>query len=148
MNAMSTAEGTRQDPSIAPVDAQRGIETVKDLIDHLHAAAQVEMSTIPLYLFSLYSLKVGGHSQWSAPRGVLRSLTGIAIEEMLHLALVRNLMVAIGAGDRITFYDRKFLPGYPGTMLHRYNDKDPDGREIELALKRLSKSHVKTFRRI
>lgn len=148
MNAMSTAEDTRQDTSIAPVDARRGIETVKDLADHLHAAAQVEMSTIPLYLFSLYSLKVGGHSQWSAPRGVLRSLTGIAIEEMLHLALVRNLMVAIGAGERITFYDRKFLPGYPSMMLHRYNDKDREGHEIKLELKRLSKKHVSTFRRV
>jgi len=147
MNAMSTIQDTQQDP-IVLVDAHKGIETVQDLADHLHAAAQVELSTIPLYLFSLYSIRVGGHSQWSAPRGVLRSMTGIAIEEMLHLALVRNLLVAIGHGDRITFYDRKFIPSYPSNMLHRYNPKDPDGREIKLELRRLSTSHVSTFRRV
>lgn len=147
MNAMSTAQDLHQE-SVAWVDAQKGIEDVDGLAEHLHAAAQVELSTIPLYLFSLYSLKVGGHSQWSAPRGVLRSLTGIAIEEMLHLTLVRNLMVAIGAGQRIKFYDPAFIPKYPRNMLHRYNRHDEKGPEILLELRRLSKSHVSTFRRV
>lgn len=147
MNAMGTVQQEQQEP-VVYLDVHKGIETVKDLADHLYAAAQVELSTIPLYLFSLYSIKVSGHSQWSAPRGVLRSMTGIAIEEMLHLALVRNLMVAIGHGDRIKFYDEKFIPKYPSLMLHRYNDKDEEGHEIMLELQRLSTKHVKSFRRV
>jgi hypothetical protein len=147
MNVTSKDQVKRQKP-IVDLNAKKGIETVDELADHLYAAAQVELSTIPLYLFSLYSIRVSGHSQWSAPRGVLRSMTGIAIEEMLHLALVRNLMVAIGRGDDITFYDPLFMPYYPSQMLQRHNPRDTGGEEIWLELKRLSKSHVSTFRRI
>ncbi|MFI0404641.1 ferritin-like protein [Actinomadura sp. 3N508] len=141
------AEVARAEP-IKKLDPKKGIQSVQDLADHLHAAAQVELSTIPLYLYGAYSIRTRGHSQWAAPRGVLRSLIGISIEEMLHLALVRNLMVAIGCGDQITFYDKKFIPSYPSKMLHRYNPDDKDGAEIDLSLGRLSFEQVKTFRRI
>ncbi|WP_242888507.1 ferritin-like domain-containing protein [Actinomadura litoris] len=133
---------------IRRLDPAAGIRTVGDLADHLYVAAQVELSTIPMYLFSAYSIRTRGHSQWAAPRGVLRTLVGISIEEMLHLALVRNLMVAIGYGDDISFYDEEFIPSYPSTMLNRYNPDDPDGAEIILSLDRLSKEHVGTFRRV
>ncbi|WP_067460054.1 ferritin-like domain-containing protein [Actinomadura macra] len=125
-----------------------GIQSVQDLADHLYVAAQVELSTIPMYLYATYSLRARGHSQWAAPRGVLRTLTGIAIEEMLHLALVRNLMVAIGYGDEISFYDEDFIPKYPSYMMNRYNPDDPDGEEILLTLDRLSTGQVSTFRRV
>ncbi|MEV4677131.1 MULTISPECIES: ferritin-like domain-containing protein [Actinomadura] len=147
MTLASTTEIAEPTP-VAETDPTKEITSVAELARHLHAAAQVEMSTIPLYLFALYSLRVGGHSQWSAPRGVLRTMTGIAIEEMLHLALVRNLMVAIGHGDDIRFYDRAFLPSYSSYMLHRYNPKDEEGARIVLELKRLSKKHVGSFRRV
>lgn len=133
---------------IRSLDPTKGIQSVQDLADHLHVAAQVELSTIPLYLYATYSIKTRGHSQWAAPRGVLRSLIGISIEEMLHLSLVRNLMVAIGYGDQISFYDKEFIPAYPSLMMHRYNPKDKDGEEILLSLDKLSTEQVSTFRRI
>ncbi|TMR00151.1 hypothetical protein ETD83_17300 [Actinomadura soli] len=145
--AKAPAKAARAEP-IRSLDPAKGIKTVKDLADHLHVAAQVELSTIPLYLYAAYSIRTRGHSQWAAPRGVLRSLIGISIEEMLHLALVRNLMVAIGYGDQITFYDEKFIPSYPTWMMNRYNPDDPDGEEIYLSLQKLSKEQVSTFRRI
>ncbi|MFI0353354.1 ferritin-like protein [Actinomadura sp. 9N407] len=147
---MTTSE-TKQAPRMEPgkdVNAAVGIRNVQDLADHLYVAAQVELSTIPLYLYSVYSMRVGGHSQWSAPRGVLRTITGIAIEEMLHLALVRNLMVAIGYGDYITFYNPDFLPFYPSLMMFRHNPKDTDGHDLMLSLEPLSTSQVSTFRRV
>ncbi|QXJ22197.1 ferritin-like protein [Actinomadura graeca] len=133
---------------IRQLNPAEGIKTVQDLADHLYVAAQVELSTIPLYLFAAYSIRTRGHSQWAAPRGVLRTLTGISIEEMLHLALVRNLMVAIGHGHEISFYDRDFIPEYPSFMLNRYNPDDPDGAELLLSLDRLSTEQVSTFRRL
>ncbi|MFI0479264.1 ferritin-like protein [Actinomadura sp. 9N215] len=141
------ATAARAEP-IRRLDPEKGIQSVQDLADHLHVAAQVELSTIPLYLYATYSIKTRGHSQWAAPRGVLRSLIGISIEEMLHLALVRNLMVAIGHGDQISFYDKDFIPKYPSLMMHRYNPDDEDGAEILLSLEKLSTDHVSTFRRI
>jgi len=38
---------------------------------------------------------------------------------MLHLCLARNLLVAIGGGKLLTFYDKLFIPTYPSPMLHR-----------------------------
>ncbi|WP_329521236.1 ferritin-like domain-containing protein [Spirillospora sp. NBC_01491] len=134
--------------TIRPLLPGKGITTVRELADHLHVAAQVELSTIPLFLYSAYSLKTQGHSQWAAQRGVLRTLIGVSIEEMLHLALVRNLMVAIGHGDEIKFYDPKFVPVFPSDMLNRNDPADPDGARIRLELKALSTAHVRTFRRV
>jgi len=103
-------EQVRPDESITDYDA---------LVLHLHQAAQVEMSTIPLYLYAAYSIDTKGHNQWNPGISAARTIIAVAIEEMLHLCLVRNLMVAIGAGDRIKFYDKNFMPTYPSNMLHR-----------------------------
>ncbi|MBV9580187.1 MAG: ferritin-like protein [Chloroflexi bacterium] len=90
-----------------------------DLVAHLYQAAQLEMSTIPLYLYAGYSIQTRSYSQWSPGVSAFRAIRSVVIEEMLHLSLVRNLMVAIGAGDQMRFYDERFLPTYPTRMLHR-----------------------------
>jgi Ferritin-like len=110
---------------IAPlreVKSDQPIRTRDDLVNHLHQAAQLEMSTIPLYLYAAYSIETKGHSQWDPGISASRTIISIVLEEMLHLALVRNLMLAIGAGDQISFYDPKFMPQYPSLMLHRAPD--------------------------
>jgi hypothetical protein len=129
--------------SAAPAHALPGkpskpIDNLDDLARHLWMAAKVELSTIPLYLYSAYSIKIKGYSQWAPQRGALRTLIGIAIEEMLHLCLVRNLMVAIGRGGEIKFYDENFIPQYPSNMLNRYPD-------LPLNLRRLSNEQLDTF---
>lgn len=106
----------------APIRPKEPIEDYESLINHLHQAAQVEMSTIPMYLYAAYSIQTKGHNQWSPGISASRTIVAIAIEEMLHLCLVRNLMVALGAGDRITFNDKHFIPRYPSRMLHRVPD--------------------------
>ena len=110
---------------IAPlqeVKSDQPIRSRDDLVNHLHQAAQLEMSTIPLYLYAAYSIETKGHSQWDPGISASRTIISIVLEEMLHLALVRNLMLAIGAGDQISFYDPKFMPQYPSLMLHRAPD--------------------------
>jgi hypothetical protein len=104
------------------VNTDEPIRNHADLVNHLHQAAQVEMSTIPMYLYAAYSIETKGHSQWDPGISAFRTIISIVLEEMLHLALVRNLMLAIGAGDKITFYDRDFIPHYPSLMLHRIPD--------------------------
>lgn len=101
------------------VDPQQPITTVEQLSAHLYQAAQLEMSTIPLYLYACYSIQTRGYSQWNPGMSAMRTIRSVVIEEMLHLCLARNLLVAIGAGDRIAFYDERFLPIYPSPMLHR-----------------------------
>jgi hypothetical protein len=102
-----------------PVDAQRPITTVRALRNHLHQAAAVEVSTIPLYLYAAYSIQTSSYSQWAPGVSAFRTIRSVVIEEMLHLCLVRNLLVAIGAGDEVRFYDEAFVPTYPSPMLHR-----------------------------
>jgi hypothetical protein len=105
--------------TVPAVLAQQPIETVEQLRAHLHQAAQLEMSTIPLYLYAAYSIKTRGYSQWSTGTSAVRAIKSVVIEEMLHLCLARNLLVAIGGGEAIAFYDEQFLPQYPEPMLHR-----------------------------
>lgn len=101
------------------INAQVPITTVEQLQDHLYLAARVELSTIPLYLYALYSIKTQGYSQWAPGMSAMRAIRSVVIEEMLHLALARNLLVAVGGGDRIALYDEHFVPKYPHRMIHR-----------------------------
>lgn len=102
-----------------PVDATQPIETIEQLRNHLHQAAQLELSTIPLYLYAAYSIKTSSYSQWSPGISAFRAIRSVVIEEMLHLCLARNLMIAIGGAGQIRFYDPDFVPVYPSPMLHR-----------------------------
>ena len=102
-----------------PVNAQEPIETVEQLRNHLHQAAALELSTIPLYLYAAYSIKTSGYSQWSPGMSAFRAIRSVVIEEMLHLCLARNLLVAIGGAKQVSFYDKDFVPSYPSPMLHR-----------------------------
>lgn len=102
-----------------PVDAQQPIESVAQLRNHLHQAAAVELSTIPPYLYAAYSIQTAGYSQWAPGLSAFRAIRSVVIEEMLHLCLARNLLVAIGGGEQIRFYDEDFVTKYPSPMLHR-----------------------------
>lgn len=106
-----------------PLDTQKPIDTVEQLRAHLYQAAQVEMSTIPLYLYAAYSIETAGDSQWDPGISAFRAIRSVVIEEMLHLCLVRNLLVATGPPPSPTlFYDRDFVPEFPSRMLHRTPD--------------------------
>lgn len=105
---------------IHPVDAGVGITDSEQLRNHLLQAAALEMQTIPMYLYSLYSIGGQGTSRWDPGIGAQRLIRSVVIEEMLHLCLVRNILVALGYGDQVTFYDKNFMPDFPEYMLHRH----------------------------
>jgi hypothetical protein len=101
------------------VDPTTPITDVPQLLAHLHDAARLELSTIPLYLYAAYSIQTQSYSQWAPGISAFRAIRSVVIEEMLHLSLVRNLVVALGGGDEIRFYDEAFVPRYPSPMIHR-----------------------------
>ncbi|UQA97400.1 ferritin-like domain-containing protein [Streptomyces halobius] len=105
---------------IWPVDPKSDKEDMEQLENHLLQAAYLEMSTVPMYLYALLSIETRGYSQWDPGMGASRLIRSIVVEEMLHLSLVRNILVAIGARKKIKFYDKKFVPAYPSLMLHRW----------------------------
>lgn len=84
------------------------IHTVEDLARHLQWALSVELSTIPPYLCALYSIV-----DRSTPAYAL--IRSVALEEMLHMTLVMNLLNAIGTPPSL---GPEAVPAYPGYIPH------------------------------
>src|SRR5262252_6135462 len=81
------------------------VEHREQLWSLLIEAAQIEHMIMCQYLYACFSLRTEPDEGLTAGQAdaVARwqgALTGIAIEEMLHLALVNNVMTAIGARRR------------------------------------------------
>ncbi len=76
------------------------------LIYTLGKAAELEHLVVCMYLFAAFSLKRETSEGLTAEqagltRGWYRELMHIAEQEMLHLALVQNLLTAVGAGPHL-----------------------------------------------
>ncbi len=84
------------------------LDSAEDLMAALQLAIELEHSTIPPYLCALYSIKPGTNVEVA---GLIRS---IVVEEMLHMALVANIFIAIGGSP--TIGHAKFVPLYPGPL--------------------------------
>jgi hypothetical protein len=109
------------------------ITSYDELIKYLKAALRLEHATIPPYLTALYSLRPGSNSPaWH----ILRV---IAVEEMLHLTLVANVMNAVGCKPNLT--DPEFVPDYPTAL--------PSGEDdFVVDLQRFSAEAVETALKI
>lgn len=86
----------------------RPITTREALIEHLSWAQSLELSTVPPYLTAMYSLQ-------DATSDAYQLVKGVVIEEMLHLTLVCNLMVAVGGEPT---FDKATVPEYPTYIPH------------------------------
>ena len=80
----------------------------EDLYEYLQNAIELEHATIPPYLTAMLSLKPGTNE---AIRALIRS---VVIEEMLHMTISANILVAIGGSPQIN--NPKFVPKYPGPL--------------------------------
>jgi len=85
------------------------IENPEQLRQHIELAIRVELSTIPPYLFAMYSIE----DQSSNAALLIRS---IVAEEMLHAALATNLLLAVGGSPR--YGGRDYMPIYPMDLPH------------------------------
>lgn len=102
------------------------IETRAELVALLGEAAELEHGLVCSYLFTAFTLKPPETRGLDAAQAeaVVRwrdVLVGVAIEEMLHLALVSNLLTAVGAAPHLA------RPSFP--QVSRYY---PAGITIEL----------------
>ncbi len=112
---------------------QPRITTIEELSDYLYAALQLEHATIPPYLTALYSLHPGSNPD------ALHVIRVVAVEEMLHLTLVANVMNAIGIKPDLT--QDGFVPRYPAHL--------PDGeQDFQVSLQPFSKAAVAAFLKI
>jgi ferritin-like protein len=99
------------------------------LEESLQSAVKLEFATIPLYLAALWSIKnppaaPPQGSTWppSVCFGAYAVLRGIAVEEMLHFALVCNMLTTIGrvpdVAGAVPSYPAVGLPGKVRPDLH------------------------------
>ena len=83
------------------------VEHREQLWSLLVEAAQIEHMIMCQYLYACFSLKTDPDEGLTAEQAATvarwqETVTGIAIEEMLHLALVMNVMTAIGAAPTLS----------------------------------------------
>lgn len=110
-------------------------------VDHLHyylkQALRLEHATIPPYITALYSLKPGTNLE------AFHIIRAVAVEEMLHLTLVANLLNAVGGNDIIkgTLTHPDFVPKYPAFLPTKFGD-------FQVHLSKFSPETVKNFMQI
>jgi hypothetical protein len=109
------------------------IHTLDELRHFLENALQLEHATLPPYLIALYSIRRDTNA---AAWKILRM---VAVEEMLHMTLVANVLNAIGGQPDVRGKD--FIPTYP-TFL-------PDGEtEFKVSVQRFSDTAIDNFLKI
>jgi rubrerythrin len=97
----------------------------------LQQAIELEHSTIPPYLYALYSMNEDLNGE------IVEIVESVAIEEMLHLTLAANVLNALGGNPVLD--TASFIPTYPGPL--------PGGVESQLTvqLAPFSMSQLQTF---
>src|ERR1043166_1854716 len=97
----------------------------------LQQAIELEHSTIPPYLYALYSMNEDLNSE------IAEIVESVAIEEMLHLTLAANVLNALGGNPVLD--TASFIPTYPEPL--------PGGVESQLTvqLAPFSMSQLQTF---
>lgn len=85
----------------------------------LQQAVELEHSTIPPYLYALYSLDPAKNA------AIAEIIQSVVMEEMLHMTLSCNVLNALGGTPVID--KPSFIPSYPGPL--------PGGVESELSVK-------------
>lgn len=79
-----------------------------ELIRHLETALKLEHATIPPYICALYSIKEGTNHE------AAMHIRSVALEEMLHMTLVANLLTAVGGTPVVT--DPDFILRHGDTL--------------------------------
>ncbi|RLU82997.1 hypothetical protein CTZ27_28840 [Streptomyces griseocarneus] len=104
-----------------------------DLHVFLQAALTLEHLTIPPYLTAMYTLRPGTN------RPAFYEIRAVVLEEMLHMALVANVLNAVG-GSPLVAHSR-FVTGYPVRL--------PYSKErFPVALRHFGEKALETFLRI
>ena len=108
--------------------------TPTSVLDSLQAAIELEHSTIPPYLYALYSLDADKNPE------IAEVIQSVVLEEMLNMTLSSNVLNALGGSPTIDKPD--FIPKYPGPL--------PGGVEADLTvnLAPFSMTQLETFLQI
>ncbi len=96
--------------------------SVEQFQKDLQIALQLEHSTIPPYLTALASVKKSYNLE------IQTVMKAIVIQEMMHMALVANILNAVGG--KPSLYSKDFIPHYPSRL--------PGGVQPDLVVPKMS----------
>lgn len=96
------------------IEGIRAADTPAKLHRYLQSAIELEHSTIPPYLTAMLSLRPGRN------RRIAELIRRIVIQEMLHMSIAANILIAIGGRPQINTPD--FVPSYPGPLPMQIGD--------------------------
>lgn len=94
--------------SRAVIEGIQQADTPEKLHVYLQNAVELEHSTIPPYLTAMFSLRPGTN------RRIASLIRSIVIQEMLHMSIAANILIAIGGRPQIN--NPAFIPKYPGPL--------------------------------
>ncbi|HZW12532.1 MAG TPA: ferritin-like protein [Noviherbaspirillum sp.] len=130
-------------PSAQTVDQQQAfVNDREQLIYLLTEAAEIEHGLMCSYLYAAWSLKQGpdeglSDAQSTAVDGWRASIQSVAMEEMLHLALVNNLLISIGSPPHFSRPNFPVAPGYhPSSIVARLTPFNRDTADHFVYLER------------
>lgn len=123
-----------------------------ELVSLLQTAVEVELATIPIYLYTYYSIdrtvakgQPGGFPSTDLARFADKAgalIMSVAVEEMLHMSLSSNIYFSL-TGKPPALYLRSPAP-YPSSLPgHAF--LGPDGEPFEVPLAKLSVDHLWHF---
>lgn len=108
-------------------------KTFEDLIADVQTAIEIELATIPIYLYTYYSINKypentdAKTSQYAQMAGGL--IMSVAIEEMLHMALSSNLKRSLGEAPQVAGKS----PDFPSPLPKHAGDHDFNLSPLTLA---------------
>jgi hypothetical protein len=114
---------TAPQPPVLDIDSPQALRTV------LQQALTLELAVMPPYLAALFSIKEGRNVE------VAEIISGVVRQEMLHLALVGNLLNAVGGAPQIG--RPGLVPTYPGRL------PAPVLPDLQVRLRRASVEHIR-----
>lgn len=103
----------------------------------LQTAMDLELATIPPYMTALLSIRPGGN------RRAANHIRSVMMEEMLHMALVGNLMFSLGGSIKL---GRAQCPTYPLRL--QFNGESFRDRQFDIDLMGYSLPAIKKFMQI
>jgi hypothetical protein len=107
------------------------------LLPLLHKAMELELATIPPYLTALLSIQLPGN------RAAAKLIRSVAVEEMLHMVLVGNLISSLGG--KVCLHGAS-VPGYPLKL--EFEGSPISERDFEINLEAFSPQAIETFKKI
>ncbi len=114
-------------------------QALSELKSHLQIAVEVELATIPIYLYAYYSIDRTPTgfpetrlSRFADQAGAV--IMSVAVEEMLHMSLSSNILFSLGQMPQLYLHSPAPFP----TNLPGHAKLGPDAKPLSLPLAKLS----------